>query len=478
MKKQFIIPAAMGCLLILGGCKTATEGTSTAIAEIGTIESIVEDSGTAVHKNPYTIYPTVNGKILECRFEEGDTVKKGDVLYMLDATALEDQITQAELSLRSANQGLAQAEDACKDLTVTAKAGGIVTACNLHVGDFVTVGAPIAEVVDRENMTLTVPFDPADAAKITVGSSATITFPSFNGTVSGTAKRIYDAPTALAGGRQGIYIEFAFKNPGALAGGEAATVQVGSIACMESGQVSAATAQALYATQSGQVLTLPIAVGSSVKVGDVIMTIDSAAVTNARSNAALAKESAATSLSQLTAKREDYILRAPADGTILTRNAKIGDYAAAANPLAILAEEHSLGIEVPIDEIYIDKIFPDQAASVTFTDDAGQAQTYTAQVRKIDEAGVVNGGVTDYTVELSLEDTTGLKAGMNVSVSITTEKKENCLRIPLAALRAEHTVQVQRDGKTEEVSVTTGITGGGFIEITEGLNEGDTVVIP
>lgn len=476
--KNWMIPwMGMCSLLLFAGCAKQSDAPTAVQADIGTVESIVEDSGTVAHRDPYTIFPEVNGKILSCNFEEGDRVCTGDVLYVLDAGALEDQIDQAQLALRSAQLSYQQALDACDDLTVRAKAGGTVTELYCHVGDFVAAGTPIAQVIDRENLRITVPFAPADAAAIAPGSTAAVAFASYGDSVSGTVKRVYDSPSALPGGREAVYVEIAFRNPGALSGGELATASVGSAACMESGAVTCATAQALYATQSGQIESLPIDTGSAVSLEQVIAVIDNASITNARDSAAIGVDNAALALSQLMDMREDYTLCAPADGTMISRSAKAGDYAAAAVPLATLAEDASLCVTVQIDEIYIEKIFAGQEASVTFTDDSGLVHTYAAQVRRVSEAGTIVGGVTDYTVELSLDDTAGLKAGMNVSVSIVTGRSANCLRIPTAALTGS-TVLLQKDGKTTETAVKCGISGGGYTEILNGLQEGDTVVYP
>lgn len=130
-----------------------------------------------------------------------------------------------------------------------------------------------------------------------------------------------------------------------------------------------------------------------------------------------------------------------------------------------------------MDEIYIEKIFAGQEASVTFSDDSGTEHTYAAVVRRVAEEGIVSGGVTDYTVELNLENTEGLRAGMNVSISIVTARKEQCLRVPAAAVH-NGTVQVQRGDKSETLPVKTGLSGGGYIEILDGLAEGDTVLLP
>lgn len=477
MKKLWLFPLLTCGLLWLTGCQNGQDTPSTAIADTGPIEMLVEDSGTVVNRDPYAIYPTVSGKITACAFEEGDAVQKGDVLYTIDSTALEDQITQAKLSLKSAQQSLAQAQEACGDLTVRTKASGTVTALHVHVGDFVAAGTPIAELTDREQLLLTVPFSTADAAAIRPGAAAAITFVSYSGEVSGTVTRVYETPSALSGGREGVYAEIRFRNPGALSGSETAMAQVGTAACMEAGQTKAGTAQSIYAAQSGQVLTLAIDAGSAVQAGDAVMTLDNATLTNARDNAQLAVESAAVSLSQLEVKRSDYTLTAPADGIMTVRQAKAGDFASAATPLATLAQKNTLGVEVAVDEIYIEKIFAGQEASVTFSDDSGTEHTYAAVVRRVAEEGIVSGGVTDYTVELNLENTEGLRAGMNVSISIVTARKEQCLRVPAAAVH-NGTVQVQRGDKSETLPVKTGLSGGGYIEILDGLSESDTVLLP
>lgn len=482
MKKQRLLPSALAlslCLLTLCSCReTALSDRATATVAPGPVERLVTDTGTAAYRDPYSILPVVNGRITSCTFEEGDRVSAGQTLYVIDSEALEDQITQARLSLKSARLALEQAEAACEDLTVPSSASGTVTAVFVHVGDYVAVGTPIARVVDSANLTLTLPFSPADAAAMTPGDPAALSFSSFTDTVSGQVKRVYDSPTALPGGREGVYVELAFRNPGALAAGESATASVGSADCMAPGAVAFATEQTLYSTQAGQVLTLPMEAGHTVTSGQTVMTIDNAALTNARDNAALALETASVSLEQLEAKRGDYLLTAPADGTIISRRFRSGEYAAAATPLATLAGDDSLQVQVSIDEIYIEQVWPGQQARVTFTADSGEQRSFDASVRRVNDTGVTSGGVTDYTVELELERTDGLKAGMNVTVDIITLRKDGCLRLPSSAVSGGTVQRVGAGGTVETVSVTTGISGGGYVEILSGLAEGDTVLLP
>lgn len=471
------VACTLGLLLLTGCSNGEGKDRATVFPDTGPVENTVEDTGTVTYRDNYNIVPQVNGTVISCSFEEGDTVSAGQTLYELDAGDLEDQIEQAALSLDSAQASLSQAQAACADLTVTSYAAGTVTAVNVHVGDYVSTGSPIAQVVDSQNLKLTVPFWVEDAASLAPGASAVISFPNRAETVTGTVERIYDTPSALSGGRTGVYVEFSFQNPGTVLSGDSASAAVGSAVCMESGTVSNATEQTIYATQSGQVLTLPIQTGSAVTVGQTVMTIKNDSLTNAVTNASLSVESARTSLEQLQSKRADYTILAPVDGVILTRSVKLGDLASAGTPMAVLAQPEELCVHADINEQYIERIWPGQQAQVAFTDDSGQPRSYTATVARIDDTGITSGGVTDYTVELTLDSTDGLRDGMNVNVAIVTEQKEDCLRIPSQAVSGG-TVQVLRDGKVVEVDVETGISGGGYTEIIQGLTTEDNVVLP
>ena len=341
------------CVLLLGGCAQPVEY-ETVRPDRGPVEYRVEDTGTAAYGDNYTVVPTVSGRVTQCTIQEGDAVEEGQVLYVIDSGDLEDQITQARLSLRSAETAVEQSAAACEDLVVHSCATGTVMEVNVHVGDFVSAGTPIAQVVDSAHLTLTVPFIPADAAALVPGSLATITFPALAESVTGSVVRVYDSPTVFAGGREGVYVEFSLDNPGALASGGTAMAAVGALTCMEAGQLSNATEQAIYATQSGQVLTLPIQAGTAVVEGQEVMTIKNDSLTNAAQNAVLSRDSAAVSLSQLESKRPDYTVRSPAAGIVLTRSVKEGDLAAAGSPMAVLAQPEELCVQVDIDELYID----------------------------------------------------------------------------------------------------------------------------
>ena len=75
-----------------------------------------------------------------------------------------------------------------------------------------------------------------------------------------------------------------------------------------------------------------------------------------------------------------------------------------------------------------------------------------------------------------------LREGLTVTVSIIVEERNDVLLVPNKAITrrgAETYVQVlSPDGVTTERSITTGISDWQFTEVTEGLSEGEKVVVP
>jgi len=72
--------------------------------------------------------------------------------------------------------------------------------------------------------------------------------------------------------------------------------------------------------------------------------------------------------------------------------------------------------------------------------------------------------------------------GMNATVTIIVDSAQNVLVVPEAAIQTEgrnSVVEVQKDdGTTEKVTVQTGLSDGSNIEVTDGLEEGLTVLVP
>ena len=136
-------------------------------------------------------------------------------------------------------------------------------------------------------------------------------------------------------------------------------------------------------------------------------------------------------------------------------------------------------LAVSVDELDINSVELGQEATVEL--DAIEDETFTGEVTAIGDTASASGGVAKYTVSLTIPKDDRMKQGMNASATITIDSRENVVTIPVNALQEEgskvfvYTEQDDDGNLSGEKEVTTGLSNGTTVEITDGLEEGDTV---
>ncbi|MCI8495414.1 MAG: biotin/lipoyl-binding protein [Lachnospiraceae bacterium] len=144
-----------------------------------------------------------------------------------------------------------------------------------------------------------------------------------------------------------------------------------------------------------------------------------------------------------------------------------------------MAESDTMILTVNVDELDINSVSKEQQAEIAL--DAIEGESFTGTVAKIGSSASSSGGVAKYAVELTVLRDERMKAGMNASATITIEKREDVVTIPVNALqeRGNHVflyTETDNEGNLSgEQEVTTGLSDADTVEIVEGLSEGDTV---
>jgi multidrug efflux pump subunit AcrA (membrane-fusion protein) len=135
-------------------------------------------------------------------------------------------------------------------------------------------------------------------------------------------------------------------------------------------------------------------------------------------------------------------------------------------------------VSVNLTEIDIINVKVGDKATLTF--DAYPNKTYTGKVVSVDTIGSVSSGVTNYPTLISLDNTTlQILPNMSVSANIITDTKTDVLAVTSSAVKTQDgvsTVDIIKNGRTQTVTVETGISSETQTEITSGLSEGDIVV--
>ena len=127
---------------------------------------------------------------------------------------------------------------------------------------------------------------------------------------------------------------------------------------------------------------------------------------------------------------------------------------------------------------------------VEITAEALPGETFLGTVDQVSINGTTTNGFTTYPVTILLEEYGTLNPGMNVSAKIIVERAQGALSVPVEAVSSDSTVLVPGEGalnpdgtvadpsKVEIRPVTLGRGDQSYIEITSGLKEGETVLLP
>ena len=494
IKRVLVIAAVLALLFwivvrpMLGGTAAVSGAYQTAQVQRQDLTVSVSGSGTVTPIESYQVSALVTGEILESPFEDGDQVEQDQLLYRIDPGSAQTALQQAQLSVQQAQMNY---DTLASSLQVKAIGGGVVQTLHVQEGDLVSAGTAIADITDTASMTLTVPFQSADAANISVGQAAQVTLSGTLETLPGTVESVASADQVGNGGALVRQVKIRLTNPGALTETTSATARVGTYACAAGGTLSPQLRQTITAAASGEITNLNVSVGSRVSAGAVLATIGGESAENSLADAALAVQNAQLSLQSAQEALDSYTITSPISGTVIEKNLKAGDQlnGGDSGAMAVIYDLSQLELQMDVSELDIGQIQPGQTVEITA--EALPGQTFTGVVEKVSVNGTTTDGFTTYPVTILLSEYGDLNPGMNVSADIIVERSENVLCVPAAAVNSDGTVLVAGEGafaedgvtiadpsKIESRPATLGRGNQDFVEITSGLEEGETVLLP
>ena len=446
---------------------------TTASVEKRSITNALTGSGTLQPADSYTVTTLVSGEVLSDTFEEGDIVEKDQLLYTIDSSDVSTTETQVQTNYTQA----------LKAKYPTADISGTVSEVYVSNGDAVSAGTELCRISASNDLTIDFQFSYAKDGDFYVGQPAKIYLNGYAGYIDGTVAQVGGSSMANATGMKMTTVRVKAVNPGLVTGDCTASAVVGNYTSYGQTTVKVGTGSTITASASGKVSGLTLMPGDSVSSGQRICTITGDSVDNQLQNAKASLESAQDRL-------DDYMVTSPITGTVVEKTVKAGDNVGTGsnsnNTLCIIYDLTYLEMTLNIDELDIDNVEVGQTVNVT--SDAKEGQTFTGVVTKVSVVGTTSGGTTTYPVTVRIDDTDGLRPGMNVDAEIVLSSADGVLAIPSLAVNRGDTVLVTSDSPSAAnaleqeapegyayVQVTTGVSDDSYIEITSGLQEGDTV---
>ncbi|MCR5439623.1 MAG: efflux RND transporter periplasmic adaptor subunit [Selenomonas sp.] len=214
-------------------------------------------------------------------------------------------------------------------------------------------------------------------------------------------------------------------------------------------------------------------------------------------DAALNYDTAVSALSEAESDMNEMTITAPMSGVVVGEPKTAGTMATQGsdNPTVIMriADLSSKQIQAKVDETDIGSIKVGQTA--TFTVDTYTGRTFTARVANISQTDTSNSwdtksssssssssaSVIYYYVTLDVDDPDNLLLpAMTARVEINTASKDDVLAVPISTLKTDsngsYVIVKNPDGKQENRYVQTGIYSDEYVEIIDGLYEGEQVV--
>ena len=446
----------------------------------------VSVSGTATLQpaDSYNVTTLLSGDIVSAPFEEGDLVTKDTLLYTMDSSDAQDSMDRAQISVQQAQMSYQQAQEA---LHPTAPISGTVSEIYVHNGESVTAGTQLAKIVASTELSIDFLFPFASPSDFYVGQAATVFVDGYAGSQMGTVTYVSNSTTITSNGKEAVSVRVRLNNPGTVSDAVTASAIIGSYSSYGNASIEMGESSTITAETSGKVTNMN---WLGVTKGEVLCTVESETIRDQIESARLNLQSAQLSASTASGAVDDYNIKSPIAGTVIEKNFKAGDKVdgASSGTLAVIYDLSYLELEMAVDELDIGKVEVGQ--EVRITADALEGQTFSGVVDKVSINGTTANGATSYPVTIIIEDYGDLRPGMNVSAQIIGEVVPNALCIPVDAVERGNTVTVPGPGalsedglsvvdvtKLETKEVTLGRNDDEYIEVTDGLEEGDVVLI-
>lgn len=482
------------------------------------ISSEISGSGTLKPKDSYTITSLVEGNVTHVLFDTGDKVIKDQLLMTIDSSTAYRNIITASSSVVQANDAYNQAkyeyEKLVKDYegrTYKAPIAGSLRSFSVKAGTKIKNNKEIGKIVNDKKMSLKVPFVTTDANGITSGMPVVLELQETGELLNGTVDSVAQETQSINNGALVRYVTIKCQNPGGLTTENTALAYIGNYVSVADANFQLETEETLTFNDANEIEVekLLVSEGAYVSEGTPLFLITEETFNNIMTSKKKAYLSAKEAVTKAENSYDDcidtydqYFITAPIDGTVISKDAKVGDKiqknSSGAKTLASIYDLSELSFDMDIDELDIAKIKVGQQVNVQA--DAFANKRFRGEITNISLVAANSNGVTNYPVTVTIKDIGELLPGMNVDGYVVLSRADSVLGIPSNALQRGNVVYVlntsptikSKNYDTEGISdrvkqrvpegftainVETGISNENFIEIKSGLQEGDQIYV-
>lgn len=443
----------------------------------GSIQSMVEGSGTTKAKDSATVTPG-SGTILELFVQEGDQVTAGQQLYRMDDTTARDAVTEAQKSVDNCNKELQAVYDKIAELSITAPhAGNLREVADLKVGDTVNEGDTIATLVNDTKLRLSLYYSYAYEGDIKVGQTAQISIPAIMAPVTGKVEQINKVRFVSPEGATHFEVVLVLDNPGTLAEGMDASAGLTAadgtpIYPYQNGKLEYYESTKITAKATGPVERVSLLDYGDVKAGQLLVQLGAKDTDEEIASKENALKAAQEKLEEATKELEKYNAVAPIDGTVLQCSLTEGQEVSSGQGITI-ADTSQMIIEIQVDERNARYI---KAGMMVDINQYGTP--YVGIVESVSMTASGENGVASIPAVVTVDNYDGsMIPGTYAEYSFVASESEDCLTVPVQAVKYVSFANVQLpetldadpsagmdDGMMDDGMMDDGMMDGGMVD--------------
>ena len=460
----------------------------------GSIQSMVEGSGTTKAKDSATVTPG-SGTILELFVQEGDQVTAGQQLYRMDDTTARDAVTEAQKSVDNCNKELQAVYDKIAELSITAPhAGNLREVADLKVGDTVNEGDTIATLVNDTKLRLSLYYSYAYEGDIKVGQTAQISIPAIMAPVTGKVEQINKVRFVSPEGATHFEVVLVLDTPGTLAEGMDASAGLTAadgtpIYPYQNGKLEYYESTKITAKATGPVERVSLLNYGDVKAGQLLVQLGAKDTDEEIASKENALKAAQEKLEEATKELEKYNAVAPIDGTVLQCSLTEGQEVSSGQGITI-ADTSQMIIEIQVDERNARYI---KAGMMVDINQYGTP--YVGIVESVSMTASGENGVASIPAVVTVDNYDGsMIPGTYAEYSFVASESEDCLTVPVQAVKYVSFANVQLpetldadpsagmddgmmdDGMMDDGMMDDGMVDGGMMD--DGMVDGGVEALP
>lgn len=450
----------------------------------GSIQSMVEGSGTTKAKDSATVTPG-SGTILELFVQEGDQVTAGQQLYRMDDTTARDAVTEAQKSVDNCNKELQAVYDKIAELSITAPhAGNLREVADLKVGDTVKEGDTIATLVNDTKLRLSLYYSYAYEGDIKVGQTAQISIPAIMAPVTGKVEQINKVRFVSPEGATHFEVVLVLDNPGTLAEGMDASAGLTAadgtpIYPYQNGKLEYYESTKITAKATGPVERVSLLDYGDVKAGQLLVQLGAKDTDEEIASKENALKAAQEKLEEATKELEKYNAVAPIDGTVLQCSLTEGQEVSSGQGITI-ADTSQMIIEIQVDERNARYI---KAGMMVDINQYGTP--YVGIVESVSMTASGEKGVASIPAVVTVDNYDGsMIPGTYAEYSFVASESEDCLTVPVQAVKYVSFANVQLpenldadpSAGMDDGMMDDGMVDGGMMD--DGMVDGGVEALP